>query len=338
MTGPCSFLARLYQLGRPGVVPSRRQFDSPARPVFSSQGMKLEKATGRRSTAAGRRGAPTTISSNYDSLFVHRKNALYRRAAELSAITDCSVGIILLSPEGELSQFSTAPMKKLLRSYAKLCGLPHEIHTMESIQAKIEEQGGEGIGLKVGDHRKGVGGGRGGRRRGGSSAGKRGSLASLVEVAVEQEGWEGAEGAGEGEGLDGLDGADGAEATEALDAILNIARVDDDGGKGSEGVQGGEGVEGSEGVDGIKGGTPGSDVEELQRGKRKASEGGSVHRLAKMGRTDVDGVDAVDAVEAEVKEEDAQDEGPSPRANGFDPRAPVPATCSRPIVTQNQTE
>ena len=150
LTGPCSFLARLFQLGWPGVVPSRRQFDCPVLPHSTAVPMKLEKATGRRST--GRRGAPTTISSNYDSLFVHRKNALYRRAAELSAITDCSVGIILLSPEGELSQFSTAPMKKLLRSYAKLCGLPHEIHTMESIQAKIEEQGGEGIGLKVGDH------------------------------------------------------------------------------------------------------------------------------------------------------------------------------------------
>ena len=109
--------------------------------------MKLEDS-GRRKTVS-RRGAATTLSSNYDSLFVHRKNALYRRAAELSAITDCNVGIILLSPEGELSQFSTAPMKKMLRSYAKLCSMPHEIHTMESIQAKCVAAGGSGIGLRV---------------------------------------------------------------------------------------------------------------------------------------------------------------------------------------------
>jgi hypothetical protein len=123
--------------------------------------MKLEKTDRRKSS--NRRGAATAISSNYDSLFVHRKNALYRRAAEMSAITDCSVGIILLSPEGELSQFSTAPMKKILRSYAKLCSEPHEIHTMESIQAKCIAAGGEGIGLRV-DHRAGpdlvVGGGK----------------------------------------------------------------------------------------------------------------------------------------------------------------------------------
>ena len=110
--------------------------------------MKLEKGARRKTSA--RRGAATTISSNYDSLFVHRKNALYRRAAELSAITDCNIGIILLSPEGELSQFSTAPMKKMLRSYSKLCSMPHEIHTMESIQAKVIAAGGDGIGLRVG--------------------------------------------------------------------------------------------------------------------------------------------------------------------------------------------
>ena len=117
--------------------------------------MKLEKAGRRKSS--NRRGAATTISSNYDSLFVHRKNALYRRAAELSAITDCNIGIILLSPEGELSQFSTTPMKKVLRSYAKLCGMPHEIHTMESIQAKCIAAGGEGIGLRVSNNVGGLG-------------------------------------------------------------------------------------------------------------------------------------------------------------------------------------
>ena len=116
--------------------------------------MLLEKADRRKSS--NRRGAATAISSNYDSLLVHRKNALYRRAAELSAITDCNVGIILLSPEGELSQFSTAPMKKILRSYAKLCSEPHEIHSMESIQAKCIAAGGEGIGLHL-DHCSGQG-------------------------------------------------------------------------------------------------------------------------------------------------------------------------------------
>lgn len=100
-----------------------------------------------RRNNGGRRDVSSSLSSNYDSLFVHRKNALYRRAAELTAITDCEIAIVVLSPEGELSQFSTAPMKKILRTYSRLCSLPHEIQTMESIQKKVESIGGGDIGL-----------------------------------------------------------------------------------------------------------------------------------------------------------------------------------------------
>lgn len=102
----------------------------------------------RRSTNGRRpRDVTSSLSSNYDSVFVHRKNALYRRAAELSAITDCEIAIVVLSPDGELSQFSTAPMKKILRTYSRLCSMPHEIHSMESIQEKVLSAGGDGIGL-----------------------------------------------------------------------------------------------------------------------------------------------------------------------------------------------
>lgn len=100
-----------------------------------------------RRNNAGRRDVSSSLSSNYDSLFVHRKNALYRRAAELTAITDCEIAIVVLSPEGELSQFSTAPMKKILRTYSRLCSLPHEIQTMESIQEKVKSIGGDDLGL-----------------------------------------------------------------------------------------------------------------------------------------------------------------------------------------------
>ena len=105
--------------------------------------------TSTRRAAGGRRprDVQSSLSSNYDSVFVHRKNALYRRAAELSAITDCEISIIVLSPDGELSQFSTAPMKKILRAYSRLCSSPHEIHNMESIQKKLVSAGGEGVGL-----------------------------------------------------------------------------------------------------------------------------------------------------------------------------------------------
>lgn len=104
-----------------------------------------------RRSNTGRRGRDVTssLSSNYDSVFLHRKNALYRRAAELTAITDCDIAIVVLSPEGELSQFSTAPMKKILRTYSRLCSLPHEIHTMESIQEKVTSAGGDGVGLTI---------------------------------------------------------------------------------------------------------------------------------------------------------------------------------------------
>lgn len=97
-----------------------------------------------RRNNAGRRDVSSSLSSNYDSVFVHRKNALYRRAAELTSITDCEIAIVVLSPEGELSQFSTAPMKKILRTYSRLCSLPHEIQTMESIQEKVKSAGGDG--------------------------------------------------------------------------------------------------------------------------------------------------------------------------------------------------
>jgi len=109
---------------------------------------KEEMRPSRRSTNGRRpRDVTSSLSSNYDSVFVHRKNALYRRAAELSAITDCEIAIVVLSPDGELSQFSTAPMKKILRTYSRLCSMPHEIHNMESIQEKVLSAGGDGIGL-----------------------------------------------------------------------------------------------------------------------------------------------------------------------------------------------
>lgn len=94
----------------------------------------------RRSTTGLRRGrgnVESSLSSSYDAVFVHRKNALYRRAAELSAITDCEISIIVFSPDGELSQFTTSPMKKMLKQYSKVCMEPHECHDMESIQEKL---------------------------------------------------------------------------------------------------------------------------------------------------------------------------------------------------------
>ena len=254
--------------------------------------MKLEK-TARRKTAS-RRGAATAISSNYDSLFVHRKNALYRRAAELSAITDCNIGIILLSPEGELSQFSTAPMKKMLRSYAKLCGNPHEIHTMESIQAKCLAQGGDGIGLKVGE--KSAIGKRAGGGRGNGNGNKNASLASLVEVAGQEE-------------------HDGPWEEEALEAIMSMGAR-----RGSNHVkEGGNLGEGAEegtdaGTEVSEGGAPG--------GKRALEEvaGDRIHRLAKMGRAemgkegcergkaedkdDIEDIDEVDKVGSEANNHD----------------------------------
>ncbi len=179
--------------------------------------MKLEKTDRRKSS--NRRGAATAISSNYDSLFVHRKNALYRRAAELAAITDCSIGIVLLSPEGELSQFSTAPMKKILRSYAKLCSGPHEIHSMESIQAKCIAAGGEGIGLRV-DHGAGPGSVVGGARQAHEHQHFR---EDTLRLSSESQGKRGRRSKADGTGS----GAKRQEPweVEALEAIMRIGEV-----------------------------------------------------------------------------------------------------------------
>eukprot|EP00889_Picochlorum_renovo_P003801 jgi/Picre1/30831/NNA_006191.t1 len=116
----------------------------------------MRTSTRRAAGSRRPRDVQSSLSSNYDSVFVHRKNALYRRAAELSAITDCEISIIVLSPDGELSQFSTAPMKKILRAYSRLCSSPHEIHNMESIQKKLVSAGGEGVGLLMPQEDEGV--------------------------------------------------------------------------------------------------------------------------------------------------------------------------------------
>lgn len=89
---------------------------------------------------------------SYDSVLAHRRNALYRRAAELNAITDCEISIIVISAEGQLSQFSTCPMKKILKQYSKLCQEPHECHDLDSIEGKLSVADDE----KVGRRKKGL--------------------------------------------------------------------------------------------------------------------------------------------------------------------------------------
>lgn len=129
--------------------------------------MRPRRSTGNRQN----RKLESSLSSTYDSVFVHRKNALYRRAAELSAITDCEIGIVVLSPDGELSQFTTSSMKKILKSYSRLCSKPHECHTIESIQGKLDKAGSAtGIGLSTKRTKKSLSGGQKKKRAAGDKS------------------------------------------------------------------------------------------------------------------------------------------------------------------------
>eukprot|EP00890_Picochlorum_soloecismus_P002367 jgi/Picsp_1/3130/NSC_05971-R1_myocyte enhancer factor 2d len=145
--------------------------------------MRPRRSTGNRQN----RKLESSLSSTYDSVFVHRKNALYRRAAELSAITDCEIGIVVLSPDGELSQFTTSSMKKILKSYSKLCSQPHECHTMESIQEKLVQAGSAtGIGLSTKRKKKGHSGVQKKKRAAGDK-GQSSKQAAKAEVADMEE-------------------------------------------------------------------------------------------------------------------------------------------------------
>lgn len=152
--------------------------------------MRPRRSTGNRQN----RKLESSLSSTYDSVFVHRKNALYRRAAELSAITDCEIGIVVLSPDGELSQFTTSSMKKILKSYSKLCSQPHECHTMESIQEKLIQAGSAtGIGLSTKRTKKSLSGGQKKKRTAGdkSQSSKQAANAEAADMEeVDDEGRE----------------------------------------------------------------------------------------------------------------------------------------------------
>lgn len=63
------------------------------------------------------------------AVYTRRKNALFRRAAELSVLCDCEVAIIMFGPDGELAQYSSSSMESTLRQYSRACTEPHETQT-----------------------------------------------------------------------------------------------------------------------------------------------------------------------------------------------------------------
>jgi hypothetical protein len=65
------------------------------------------------------------------AVYQRRKNALFRRATELSTMCDADVAIIMFGPDGELSQFSSSSMEETLRQYSRSCTQIHEIHTRD---------------------------------------------------------------------------------------------------------------------------------------------------------------------------------------------------------------
>jgi hypothetical protein len=62
-----------------------------------------------------------------------KKNALLRRAFDLSERHGCEVGVVLFTPGGRLVQFSSAGMAKVLQRYSAECEQPHEAYVAASV-------------------------------------------------------------------------------------------------------------------------------------------------------------------------------------------------------------
>jgi hypothetical protein len=96
-------------------------------------------------------------------IFKQRKNALFRRAAELSAMCDCEVAVVVFGPAGELSQFSSSEMEMVLRRYSQACTDVHESHSAAAMQKRrLERSGSKSLPAKkrgpgTGLHRAGSG-------------------------------------------------------------------------------------------------------------------------------------------------------------------------------------
>jgi hypothetical protein len=74
------------------------------------------------------------------AVYRQRKNALFRRAAELSSVCGCEVAVVVFGPAGELSQFSSADMESVLRKYSRACTDVHETHTGAAPQKRRLER------------------------------------------------------------------------------------------------------------------------------------------------------------------------------------------------------
>ncbi len=89
---------------------------------------------------------PPPIPPTLQAVFNKRKNALFRRAAELSTMCDAEVAVIVFTPDGELSQFSTGAMEAILRRYGRSCTESHEAQTRETMSKRAAEGGAGGRG------------------------------------------------------------------------------------------------------------------------------------------------------------------------------------------------
>lgn len=74
--------------------------------------------------------------SSLKAVYNRRKNALFRRATEMSNMCDCEVAVIMFTPDGELAQFSTSSMEDMLRRYSRTCTDLHESQTREGMNKR----------------------------------------------------------------------------------------------------------------------------------------------------------------------------------------------------------
>ncbi len=74
------------------------------------------------------------------AVFNRRKTLLFKKALELSMLCDSEIGLVIFNSSGQLCQYASRDMEKLLERYSKACSEPHERRTNDEVSLERPRQ------------------------------------------------------------------------------------------------------------------------------------------------------------------------------------------------------
>jgi MADS-box transcription enhancer factor 2A len=83
----------------------------------------------------GRRPLSALARAPSQAVYARRKRALLKKALELSVLCDSEIGIVVFNSSGQLCQYASGDMERLLERYSKACAEPHERSTNDEVRA-----------------------------------------------------------------------------------------------------------------------------------------------------------------------------------------------------------